>query len=500
MNNAGKVTLSVPLMESGLFIITILISVAAILSLISIIIVIFFERKNPQSSLSWIMVLVFLPYIGVIAYIVFGSGFRIRKRKQYRLKTITDELFSLFMSKRLDVGNTIEKAMHHPSAARAIMYLANDADGPCTTDNTVDVFTDGNEMYSRLLKDLRQAKDHIHLLFFIFREDRIGSEILSLLTEKAKAGIEVRLLYDSLGSFLSVGKKFTELRAAGGEVLEFAPIVPLITSSFRINYRNHRKIVVIDGAIGYVGGMNIGDEYRGGNPKLSPWRDTHLRLTGSSVWFLQERFIMDWSYANETEARDEVSAGRYFPAPTHKGNLGVQIASSGPDTKKSAIKNGFLSILYSATDYVYIQSPYFAPSESLLDALHVAARAGVDVRLMVSRLHDHLSVHLSTYGYIRQIMDYGVRIFQYDGFIHSKTIVSDDLAVSVGSMNLTNRSFTQDFEINAFIFDKKFNKKNREIFLADQQKCIELTPDWFAKQGKIFKVACNVARLLAPLI
>lgn len=477
-----------------------LLSGISFMTLICIIVVIFTERKNPASSLAWIMVLAFLPVIGFILYLFLGSGFKINKRRRYANKAALDDVYDKVLKKHLKIDSEKHYLSTHRDATRLLTYLGQEGDGVFTDSNTADVFSWGDNMFESLMRDISLVQDHIHILFYIIREDEIGSKIVTLLKEKAKQGVEVRLIYDSVGSFLSIRKKFKELSEAGGEVLAFAPILSKLNSSLRLNYRNHRKIVVIDGKIGYVGGMNIGDEYRGKDPKLSPWRDTHMRITGPAVWFLQERFLMDWSYVHDIDVKDSMTDERYFPKPYTDGDIGMQIVSSGPDAKESAIKCGMLTMFYGAQKYIYIQTPYFAPDSSFFDALRIAAKSGVDVRLMIPRLGDHWLVHRATYGYARQILDYGVRIFQYQGFLHAKTVTVDGEAVTIGTTNMANRSFTQNFEVNAFICNENFAEKHWEIFLKDQENCIELTKEWFRCRPMRVRAAYNFTRLVAPLI
>lgn len=472
-----------------------------IITLICIGAVAFFERKSPTSSIAWIMVLAFLPVIGVLAYFFFGNGFRINKKKKYEMKAINDSLYDHFLRKHLNIGPALKFMAAHESAARLMTYLHKGGEAVYTSDNHGEVFTDGNDLFPRMIEDLKKAQSHIHLLYFIFNNDRIGREIADILTAKAKEGVEVRLIYDSVGSRAIFSPPiFRQLRKAGGQVVGFSPIASNLNADLRLNYRNHRKIAVIDGRVGYLGGMNIGDEYMSRKKRLSPWRDTHLRLTGSSVWFLQERFLMDWGYTSNMELNSPLNLSKFFPVCDSCGQLGVQIVSSGPDTAENPIKSGLLTMLHSARKNIYLQSPYFSPDGSLMDALRIAAGSGVDVRLMLPILSDHWLTHMAALGYARQVLDYGVRIFLYQGFIHAKTAVSDGLVTTIGSSNINNRSYIYDFEVNAFIYDQGFAAKYEEIFLADQARSLELTPQWFEEKNGWTRSVYNFARLFAPLM
>jgi len=472
-----------------------------ILTLLCVGAVVFFERKSPTSSIAWILVLVFLPVVGFIAYLFLGSGFRISKKKKYRMKAINDDLYDNFIRKHLNIAAALKFMETHESAARLMTYLHNEGEAIYTSDNQAEIFTDGQTMFNRMIEDIQSAQKHIHLLYFIFNNDRIGQTIAGILTEKAKQGVEVRLIYDSVGSRAFFSPPiFRKLRKAGGQVLGFSPIASNLSSHFRLNYRNHRKITVVDGRVGYVGGMNIGDEYMSLKKKLSPWRDTHLRLTGSAVWFLQERFLMDWGYTSDLDLKDDLNIFKFFPECCANGNLGVQIVSGGPDTAENPIKSGLITMLHSARRNVYLQSPYFSPDSGLMDALRIAAQSDVDVRLMLPMLVDHWLAHMAALGYARQALEYGVRVFLYKGFIHSKTAVSDGLVSTIGTANINSRSYMYDFEVNAFVYDPDFAGRCEEIFLNDQLNSIELTPQWFENKGRLTQSVYNFSRLFAPLM
>ncbi len=471
----------------------------AVFSLLCTVAVLFFERKNPASSLAWILVLLSLPVIGFVLYLFLGSGFRVNKRKKFALKAIADNLYDNYILRNLNLEESQAFLECHGNNARLLTYLRNEGEGVLTDNNSAEVFTDGNGMFPRLLEDLRRAERHIHMLFYIFRNDALGREILSILTEKARRGVEVRLIYDSVGTMMASDAMFRDLMRAGGEVAAFLPIFSTLNSHLRLNYRNHRKIVVVDGAVGYVGGMNVGEEYLGRDEKLTPWRDTHLRLTGSAVWFLQERFIMDWGYAKDIDPHN-VAVAAYFPLPEKTGNLGIQIISSGPDTFESPIKSGLLSMIYSARKSIYIQSPYFAPDASFFDALRIAAHSNIDVRLMIPMIGDYRIVHSTTMGYARDAWEYGVKIYLYRGFLHAKTIVVDGEVASIGTTNLTNRSFTLDFEVNAFIYDRDFASGYEEIFRRDLDHCVRVDGAYFSNQGLLVRARNNFSRLFAPMM
>lgn len=471
----------------------------AAFSAICIVAVLFFERKNPASSLVWVLVLLFFPVAGFVLYLFLGSGFRVNKRKRYALKAMADDIYDNFIVKHLNLGRSRVYMDKNAGATRLLSYLKNQGDGVFTDNNNADIFTDGNDMFAKLLEDLRRAKSHIHVLFYIFRCTGIGSEILAILEKKASEGIEVRVIYDSVGTLMASDSPFAGLKRAGGEVQAFAPIFSNLNSHLRLNYRNHRKIVVIDGTIGYVGGMNVGDEYMGKNKSLCPWRDTHLRITGSAVWFLQERFIMDWAYSADADPH-QVDVRTYFPEPVEGGEMGMQIISSGPDTYESPIKSGMLAMIYGARKSIYLQTPYFAPDESFADALRIAARSDIDVRLMIPEKSDYKIVHHATLGYARDLQQTGVKILKYHGFIHAKTMVVDGRIATIGTTNITNRSFTLDFEVNAFVYDSEFASRCVDIFKRDEESSTLLPSDYFDGLRVWTRAGYNFARMFSPLM
>lgn len=479
----------------------IILSCIALFSVLSIIAVLFLERKDPAASLVWVLVLIFLPVIGFIAYLFLGTGFRINKKKRYQLKAISDDIYNNYITKHLDVGHSRAYMEKNENTARTLQYLKKQPDGSYTDNNDVEIFTQGTEMFERMIADMQKATSHIHVLFYIFRTDELGNRILSVLEQKASEGVEVRLLFDSVGTLMASNAQFKKLQKAGGEVLPFAPIFSNLNSHLRLNYRNHRKIVVIDGQTGYVGGMNVGVEYCGHHKTLTPWRDTHLRITGSAVWFLQERFIVDWAYSSSTDPQKTATVQTYFPTPVQTGNTGIQIISSGPDTiNESPIKSGILAMLYSAQKRISIQTPYFSPGESIADALRIAARSNIDVRLMIPRLKDYDIVHRATLGYARDMLEAGVKVYLYNGFIHAKTIAIDNTVATIGTTNITNRSFILDFEVNAFIYNESFVKQCEAIFDADSEDSELLPQDYFTRQSPLTRASYNLARLLAPMM
>ncbi|TMU83755.1 cardiolipin synthase [Bacillus sp. BHET2] len=476
-----------------------LLGVLFILNLALAAVIIFLERKDVGATWAWLMVLFFIPLLGFILYLVFGQNLS-RKR-----------LFDWDDMKKIGIENLIQKQIHSLKEHRfpfknetssryqdlIYMHLMNN-DALLTQDNDVTLFTHGEDKFASLLDDLDAATDHIHIQYYIFKKDHLGKKILEKLTEKSRQGVKIRVLYDEMGSRRTRRGFFKELLAAGGEVEVFFPSkIPFV--NLRLNYRNHRKLVIIDGKVGYVGGFNIGDEYLGLNPKFGYWRDTHLRITGSSSLAMQTRFILDWNQASRSK---KIAYNlRYFPISDFTGQAGVQIVTCGPDSEWEQIKNGYIKMISSAKKSIYIQTPYFIPDVSLLDSLRIASLTGVDVRIMIPNKPDHLFVYWATYSYIGELLKAGVKIYIYEnGFIHAKTIVVDEAISSVGTANIDVRSFRLNFEVNAFLYDQALSMDLSSAFTDDMKKSRELTLDDYLERPVMIKVKESISRLLSPIL
>ncbi len=468
-----------------------------LLNVVFAILVVFFERRSPTGTLVWVLVLFFIPVLGFILYIFLGQD--LRKKKMFYLKKEEEQR----ILPELQVQDTLiheHKLLLNEQEANEywdIIHLhLNSNQALFSQDNRLQVFTEGQSLFEDLLKNLKTAHCYIHLQSYIIRNDELGRQFRDLLVEKARQGVEVKLLYDGMGCMRLPRKFFRPLIEAGGQVSSFfPPFLPYI--NLRINYRNHRKICIIDGQKAYVGGFNYGNEYLGLG-RLGYWRDTHLSLQGTAVDGLEFRFLLDWRYASHNY---DLVDDKYFPAHSPAGQSGVQIVSSGPDSKWSSIKDGYLKMISDARQKLYIQSPYFVPDESILQALKIAALSGVDVRLMIPEKKDHLFVHWASLSYAGELLEAGVRCFSYQkGFIHSKVILSDHYVSTVGTANLDMRSFNLNFEVNAFIYDEQINAELEGIFLTDLEDCEELTLDAYLQRPLLVKIKEACSRLLSPLL
>ncbi|MBM7699483.1 cardiolipin synthase [Kurthia huakuii] len=467
------------------------------INIILAITIIFLERKKPSAAWAWIFVLFFLPYVGFILYLLIGKPLRQKHMQRWIPKKSIgiQEMIDDQKRRVLQDGLNIENVDN----ARELIHMnlqTNDA--VVTKNNHVELFDDGRDKFDSLLRDISRANDHIHVQYYIFKLDGIGQQIVDALTERAKAGVEVRILYDALGSRNVRKRHFKKLLDAGGEVEVFFPsILPLINP--RMNYRNHRKIVVIDGQIGYLGGFNVGDEYLGLDKKFGYWRDTHMRIQGAAVHALQARFMMDWNQAGNS--LNLAFATHYFPAHDITGDVAMQIVSSGPDTHHANIENSYIKMILQAKRYVYIQSPYFIPDDAFLEAVRIAVLSGIDVRIMIPDKPDHPFVYMATCSYAGDLMESGAKVYHYgNGFIHSKVVLIDDQIASVGTANVDNRSFRLNFEVNGFIYNEKITKELADMFHKDLEVCIEMTKESYEARSLWIKFKESVSRMLSPIL
>ncbi|MDO4719592.1 MAG: cardiolipin synthase [Peptostreptococcaceae bacterium] len=480
-----------------------------ILLIIFVSLVIFFEKKDPAKTISWLLIMVFLPGIGFFVYLFFNGNYKkkkIRKTKEAASHFLSDEdvsgilrLHDMTRAQHEALNEDILFEEREMSLKKKVIQLIMESErSPFTTNNQVRIYTEGVEKFEDMLRDIEQAENHIHLEYFIFKNSQIGRRLQQLLIRKANEGVRVRFLYDELGSFrLMFDKKFMhEMKAAGIEIRPFMEIkFPYFHGQF--NYRNHRKICVIDGKIGYLGGLNIGDEYIHKNKKFGFWRDTHLRLEGETVYMLQSVFLVDYYLGLGTKLIDE----NLFPPLESHNEVLLQIASSGPDMLYESIYNAYFSCISRAKETVYIQTPYFIPDEAMMMALKTAIMSGVDVRLMFPSFPDHKVVYRASLSYIEEILALGARVFLYEkGFIHSKTILVDGEVASVGTANMDIRSFMINFEINAFIYDDGIIHELYEIFREDMQNCREMDYEVFRKRGIGSRFIESFARLFSPLL
>ncbi|MDR0892740.1 MAG: cardiolipin synthase [Mediterranea sp.] len=452
------------------------------------IVVIILDNRNPVKTMAWILVLLFLPLVGLVLYFFFG---RDRRRERLIERKSYNRLLKKPMTEYL-----AQDSANLPAAYERLIKFFRQTDQAFPFDgNRIETYTDGYSMLQSLLRELQQAKRHIHLEFYIFEDDPVGRMVRDVLIEKALEGVEVRVIYDDVGCWHVPNRFFEEMLGAGIEVRSFLKVrFPFFTS--RVNYRNHRKIVVIDGRVGFVGGMNLAQRYVKG-VSWGVWRDTHILLEGKAVHGLQTAFLLDWYFVDRTL----ITASRYFPNTEPKGDSLVQVVTSEPVGPWRDIMQGLTMAISGAKKYFYMQTPYFLPTEQVLAAMQTAALAGVDVRLMMPERSDSRLIHLASRSYLADVLRAGVKVYFYrKGFLHSKLMVSDDHLSTVGSTNLDFRSLEHNLEVNAFIYDPATATVLKEIFLQDQRACTQIFLKRWMKRSWRQKAVESAVRLLAPLL
>ena len=464
------------------------------INIVLVFVVICLQRRDPIVSLAWALTFALFPIVGLIVFLIFGNGLKRKTAKRYLEKLD----MNLDLEEKLNKSHAIKtlSTRRDDCEADMMLYLLNIGNSAVTENNATKIYTDADSKYFDLIEDIRRAKSTINMSYFIYRNDIIGKKIMKELVQKAQEGVEVRFLYDSIGCFTTDKYLFQKLKAAGGYVSAFFPVK--LTSYSKLNHRNHRKIVVIDGKIGYLGGMNIGDEYKG-LKRLRPWRDTHMRIEGEAVTYLQKVFALDWMFSTDEDLSSDLN--KYFPRSYEPfGEKTIQIVAGGPDTEEDEIKCGMIKMINSAKDYIYIQSPYFVPDKPFLSALTMAAKSGRDVRLMIPGKPDKYTVYCTTYSFLGELLDAGVKVYKYHGFIHSKTIVMDNKISTIGTTNTDIRSFHLHFEVNAFVYDEKFAQENKRIFLKDIGNCDEITKREYDKRNIFKKFAEGFCRMFSPIM
>ena len=473
---------------------TLTISFTVLTIIISIMIVL--ENRGPSRTVAWLLVLILLPVVGIFFYLLIGQNHRrkktfIKKRKQdYRL------LRRLLMEQHSFTRNIDIFKQYPDIRGKLIPLLIHNTKSPITVNNSCRVLNDGDETFAEMLKAIEEAEDHIHVEYFIIKESDIGTIFKEALIKKAKEGIEIRLIYDAVGSWRLKESFLKPLRAAGVKVKPFLPVrLPL--TGHRLNYRNHRKILIVDGKVGFLGGLNIGDEYLGKNEALGFWRDLHLRIKGEALYVLQAIFLMDWFFVSKEEIDDD----RYFPPQGYCGEQLIQIASSGPDSFWESIHQAYFTAITSAKNYVYIMSPYLVPDESILMALKTAAISGVDVRILLPNRPDHYTVFWASKSHFMELLQAGVKIYQYQkGFVHGKMILVDDQMTTIGTANLDIRSFQLNFEVNAFIYDMDLCLQVKESFMKDLSDSQQVNRHDYRKRKLLNRVKESLARIFSPVL
>lgn len=457
------------------------------------------NTKPPEVTFAWLVIVLVFQSVGIILYILTGINYKERHVVPHLPEeTFKHELSDIVLEQKKFYNDIKTNNEESSDMVKAMSLLLNCSDSIVTLNNKVHIYNSGEKLYRELLQDLSEATHSIHMEYFIWKSDNIGHKIKEILLERAKAGVEIRLIFDGVGSFNKISLKYKrELRKSGVEIKYFLDPLAHPFKFIKFNYCNHRKIVVIDGHIGYTGGVNIGDEYITGGKHFDYWRDTHMKLRGDSVRMLQALFLIDWrNSTNQLLLKPE-----YFPVSKSDGGIPVQIAVSGPDSKWSSIHQLYFSMISNANSKIYIQSPYFIPDVSIIKALETAALSGVEVHLMMAGKPDKRMPFWTAQTYFDPLLSAGVKIYLYQkGFLHSKVIVVDDLISTVGTCNMDIRSFHINYEVNSVLYDKRVSEYLKKQFFKDVENSIMASKNSYNKRNIIFKLRDSICRLASPLM
>ena len=463
------------------------------------VLIVFFQRKNPATVWAWLLLMYFLPVLGFVLYLMFARDFR--KEKRFRDKQIEGEINYAARKQKESLGKK-EICLENSRMERfykLIHYNLQEDPSVLTANNDVRLYNEGWQKFADLLEAIEKAETYIHLEYYIVHQGELWDRIKTALVQKANAGVEVRLLVDSIGCRRVQRREWEELRQMGIQVAEFFPAL-FGKFHLRMNYRNHRKIVVIDGRVGFVGGMNIGQEYLGEDEKFGRWRDLHIRIEGAAVTSLAVRFVLDWNYA----AKENLFLKEHlFQLPEYRenGKEPMQIISSGPDSRRPKIQNNYLKLIHMAQKSIYIQTPYFIPDDAIKEALMVEVKSGVQVNIMIPCKPDHPFVYWATYSYIGELVEAGANCYVYeDGFLHAKCVSVDGLCCCLGTANMDIRSFSLNFEVNAVIYSEEIAGKLERRFQEDVLKCKKITNELYASRSMEIRVKEQVSRLLSPIL
>lgn len=468
------------------------------LTVASIVFNVILENRNPVRTLAWILVLVMVPLIGFIFYLYFGVNYR--KVKMFSMKGLGDMKWLQYMSedqKQLIKKSEFLKKRETVEVRKLMTLLLNNSKALLTRYNRVEVLNNGDATFPALFAALESAQKFIHLEYYIIDDGQLATQLKEILLRKSAEGVEVRIIYDDVGCW-SLSKEFIhDLRKAGVQIYPFLP-VRFHHLANKANYRNHRKIAVVDGVVGFVGGLNIADRYLDGVPDIGIWRDTHLRVEGEVVTSLQVVFLIDWYFVRQELLLDK---DEYLPYVQAEGNVVVQTVTSGPDSDWASIQQSYFTLINMAKRYVFISTPYFMPGETTLNALKTAAMSGVDVRILLPHKSDSWLTHWCTRSFVEELLLAGVKIYWYQkGINHSKVIIVDGTVASVGTANMDLRSFEQNFEVSLIIYDRGVVKELANYFLQDLRVSTEGAIQRWKFRPKRERVCESVARLFSPLL
>lgn len=456
--------------------------------------IIILERKRPEKTIAWLLLIALFPPLGLVLYLFLGRNWK-RHKLNEEFSPVVKDLLSR-------VINRVNNEEHRYLAE----LLANNSDSPLFVDNDIEIYCNGDDKFKALFEEIEKAQHHVHLEYYIVKSDEIGNRLKELLIKKSREGVKVRFIMDRVGSIKVTREYINELRDNGVDVVQYtyflAPLLRRINT--QINYRNHRKIAVIDGKVGFLGGMNIGDEYRGLG-KIGKWRDLHLKVKGDFVIGLQGVFIDDFMAVKRIDNGEffmENEFDKYFPTSEKSNGRIMQLVTSGPNSEYPAIMQGIIKMISMAKKNIYITTPYFVPTESVMEALKIARLSGVDVKILFPGKYDHFIVYHASKTYLEELERCGVEIYLYknDAFVHSKVMTVDGSICTIGTANMDIRSFELNYEVNAVIYDEETTKGVEEYFMKDIKESIRVDRQYFKNQPRTIKIIEGICRIFSELL
>lgn len=478
-----------------------ILEVLYVIFIVGVLLRVVYDTQSVTKTLAYILMVIFLPLIGVLIYFSFGINYR--KNKLYSKKIIQDQEQQKKVLQKLEDYNrenlrNSKESLKFPSLSNMIYQTDR---SPLTMNNHTQLLINGEEKFPVVLEELKKAQHHIHIEYYIYEDDEIGRAIEEILIAKVKEGVEVRFIYDDFGSS-SIRKTLVKrLQKNGVKAFPFYKII-LIKLANRLNYRDHRKIIVIDGRVSFVGGINVSDKYINGKGKNKLfWRDTHLKIEGDATAILQHIFIGDWNYcSNEKLTLNDF----YFPKQEQKSAdqyKTVQIVSSGPDSDRPSIYYAVIKAIQSAKTEVLLTTPYFIPGETIIDVMKMAGLSGVEVKLLVPGISDSYLVNAAAKSYYTDLLKAGVKIYLYQkGFVHAKTLVIDRELAMVGTANLDYRSFDLNFEVNAVVYDQELAKELATHFEEDLKDAKQIEINAWLQRPKHIQLIEKIVRLISPML
>ena len=466
---------------------------------------IFVSKKKPERVIAWAIALM-IPFLGAALYILIGAGLNSFTKRMIKKYELSSKQYEANIKKQISVLQNSDEISSYPTEYKDIILLnLNNANSIYSRNNNLKFFLDGKSVFNSLINDIENAQSTIHLEFYIFANDKTGKKLIKLLTKKAQEGVEVRVLYDAIGSLHTHKQAFRKLIKAGGKVsVFFPPFLNIRFLNLNANYRNHRKICVIDGNIAYTGGFNIRNDHMGEVKRLAPWRDTSVKIHGKAAHSFQNIFLSDWRFATKDITNPgEYNNKKYFPdvkSQNIQQNANVQVITSGPYSISEQIKHCMIKMMMNAKKSIKIQTPYFIPDDSFIEALQLAVLSGVEVELMFPKKIDHWHVHYASFGHLNSLLKSGIKIYLYEGFIHSKVLFVDDNVLTMGSCNIDIRSFTLNFEDNIVIYNEDLVKEYANYFEEDKNNCVIYTDEMRKKENVFKKILINFCRLFSAIL